>query len=246
VALLHPRGESEQEAEVFEGALRAEGGQVLGRFVYERGTTYFETHMRAVASLRPDALVLPIPAEDVATVAPQVTFFGLDTLNVRVLGTSGWTREDVLTRVSPRHTDGVVAVTVDPLGDAEAEGMTALVSAYEDLYRRTLRSAVPAVGYDAAALLLEALRGGARTPAAVASALDAVADFPGATGQLGVRDGRVTRRHRVVCVQDRALLPVGAGERPVLIDRRPPPLPDGRPAALDGLPMQVFCPGRAP
>jgi ABC-type branched-subunit amino acid transport system substrate-binding protein len=246
VALLYPRGEPEQEAQAFEETLRAEGGQVLGRFLYDRGTTYFETQMRAVASLRPDALVLPIPAEDVATVAPQVTFFGLDTLDVRVLGTAGWTREDVLTRVSPRHTDGVVAVTADPLTDAEAAGMTALVAAYEDLYRRTLRSAVPAVGYDAAALLLEALRGGARTPAAVASSLDAIGEFPGATGELGVQNGRITRGHRVVCVENRALLPVGRGERPTLIDRRPPPLPDGRPAALDGLPFLVLCPGRVP
>jgi ABC-type branched-subunit amino acid transport system substrate-binding protein len=246
VVLLHPRGEPEQEAQAFEDALRAQGGAVLGRFVYDRGTTYFETQMRAVEALRPDALVLPIPAEDVATVAPQVSFIGLDTLDIRVLGTAGWTRDDVLARVSQRHTDGVVAVTADPPADGEGDGMRALVAAYEELYRRTLRSGVPAVGYDAASLLLDALRSGARTPAAVAASLDRIDTFAGATGQLGVEGGRITRRHQVVCVQDRTLLPVRPGERPVLVDRRPVVLPGEKPPALEGLPFQVFCPGRAP
>ena len=84
---------------------------MLGRFVYDRGTTYFETQMRTVERLRPDAVVLPLPVEDVETVAPQITFFGLDTLDIRVLGTGGWTRSEVLQGVDARHTNGVVAVT---------------------------------------------------------------------------------------------------------------------------------------
>ena len=244
VALLYPRGEEpELEVAAFEQTLREGGGIVLGKFAYRSGTTYFADEMRAIASLRPDALVLPISSADVETVAPQVTFFGLDTLDIRVLGTAGWTRDDVLSGVSPRHTDGVVAVTPDPLGAGDDAGMRALVGAYEGLYRRTLRSAVPAVGYDAAALLIEALRSGARTPAAITAALERLDDFAGATGRLGVHDGQVTRLHRVVCVQARTLRPIRDGERPILVDRRPRLLPGERAPAVEGTPVQVICPG---
>ena len=247
VVLIHPRGgESEAAALAFEDAFRASGGLVLARFLYERGTTYFESQMRGVESLRPDAVVLPLPPEDVPTVAPQITFFGLDTLDIRVLGTEGWLRPEVLGAVAPRHTNGVVAVTREGVGDGSG-GLATLTAAYESLFRRTLRSPVPAVGFDAASLLLVALRTGARSPTALAGALERVDDFAGATGRLGVEQGWVVREHKVVCIQDNRLLPLGPRERPVLIDRRPPPDATGmRPEfALEGTPVMVLCPGVA-
>lgn len=247
VALLHPRGtESEEEASAFTEAFRAAGGSVLGRFLYDQGTTYFQTHMRSIEALLPDALVLPIPAEDVEIVAPQITFFGIDTLDVRILGTGGWTRQDVLGAVSARHTDGVVAITPDPIGQSQSPGAQALVRAYERLYRRTLRSSVPAVGYDAAALMLEALRGGARSPTNIAAALGRITDFPGATGQLGIENGRAVRGNQLVCMHNRTMSPIATGQRPTLIDRRPEVLPGEEPPAMDGPPFQVVCPGTRP
>ena len=244
VALLHPRGaEAEEEASAFTTAFRAAGGSVLEQFLYDRGTTYFETQMQSIEALLPDALVLPIPAEDVEIVAPQITFFGIDTLDVRILGTGGWTRQDVLGAVSARHTDGVVAVTPDPVGPGESPGAQALVRAYEALYRRTLRSSVPAVGYDAAALMLEALRSGARSPTSIAVALGRIAAFPGATGQLGIENGRAVRGNRLVCMHNRTMSPIATGEQPVLIDRRPEVLPGEEPPPMDGPPFQVLCPG---
>ena len=247
VAILHPKGiESEDEAAAFVETFKAAGGQVLSELTYQRGTTYFQAQMQSIASLRPDALVLPIPAEDVELVAPQITFFGLDTLNIRILGTAGWTRDEVLGKVNSRHTDGVVSVTPDPLGQGESAGAQALVKAYEGLFRRTLRSPVPAVGYDAAALLLQALKGGARTPASIATALEGIADFQGATGSIGLSAGKVVRRYRLVCVQGAALSPIALGERPQLIDRRPVLLPGEKPPAMEGRPLQVVCPGTQP
>ena len=247
VALLHPlEAEFEEEAAAFMDAFRAAGGRVIGQFTYGRGTTSFQTQMEDIAELRPDALVLPIPAEDVEIVAPQITFFGLDTLDVRILGTAGWTREDVLGAVSARHTDGVVSVTPDPIGQGVSPGSQTLVRVYEELFRRTLRSPVPAVGYDATALLLEALRGGARSPQNIAAMFERTAAFQGATGHLDFQDGRVVRRHQLACVHDRTLSPIAIGERPELIDRRPQVLPGEEPPPMDGPPFQVVCPGTLP
>lgn len=247
VAILHPTGiESEEEAAAFVETFRGAGGQVLSAATYQSGTTYFAAQMQTIAAMRPDALVLPIPTADIELVAPQITFFGLDTLNIRILGTSGWTRDEVLSKVSSRHTDGVVSVTPDALGTTESTGEQALVKAYEALYRRTLRSPVPAVGYDATALLLEALKGGARTPASIATALERIDDFQGATGDLGLSGGKVVRRYRLVCVQGSTLTPIAIGERPELIDRRPVLLPGEKPPAMEGPPLQVVCPGTQP
>ena len=247
VALLHPRGaEPEEEASAFTTTFRAAGGIVLAQFLYDQGTTYFETQMDSIEALLPDALVLPIPAEDVEIVAPQITFFGIDTLDVRILGTGGWTRQDVLGAVSVRHTDGVVAVTSDPIGTGESPGSQALVRAYEILYRRTLRSSVPAVGYDAAALMLEALRGGARSPTSIAAALGRIAVFQGATGRLRIESGRAVRGNELVCLHDGTMSPIVTGEQPVLVDRRPEVLPGEEPPPMDGPPFQVVCPGTLP
>lgn len=245
VVMLYPRGQdAEDEARAFEDVLRAAGGTVPGKTVYAPRTTYFEKELRAIAAQRPDAVFLPVPPEEVGTVASQITFFGLDTLGIRVLGTAGWTREDVLAKVDPRHTDGVVSATADP-GTPGAGGMRGLVSAYESLYKRTLRSAVPAVGYDAASVLLQALRAGVRTPAGVARELERIETFPGATGELGVEAGHITRRYRIVCLQNRALLPIRPGEKPTLVDRRPKLLPGEKPPALEGRPVVIVCPGAA-
>jgi ABC-type branched-subunit amino acid transport system substrate-binding protein len=215
VVVLHRAGgESEEEARAFTDAFQALGGSVLRTLVYAAGATNFQDQIRIVQGLRPQALVLPVPAEDVVALAPQVTFYGLDTLGVQILGTSGWTDEGILRDVSSRHLDAVVAATPQRPGQ-DAEGYRRFVQAYERHFRRTLVDpAVPALGWDAASLVLHALRAGARTPEAVARALEDVERFPGATGVLSVEDGRVVREHQVVCLWGGELRPLAPGSRP--------------------------------
>jgi len=179
--------------------------------------------------------VLPIPAEDIPQLAPQLTFYGLDTLGIRVLGTAGWAEEEVLRGVSRRHTDGVVVATPYRAGE-NPPGHAGFVAAYESRFRRSVRDAVPALGWDAASLLLLALRSGARTPNEVARALSDVRGFPGATGVLSMEDGRIVREHYLVCLQDGRPLPLAA-------DRAARPAPRAQPPALvDAAPI----PGAGP
>ena len=81
--------------------------------------------------------MLPLPERDVELMAPQVTFYGLDSLEIRVLGTAGWTDEEMLARVATRHTDGVVAASPQP-PDGESAGYRRFVDAYEAYHQRTL------------------------------------------------------------------------------------------------------------
>ena len=211
------------EARAFSEAFQSGGGLILGEISYPTGATFFEEQLRQAEALRPDVLVLPIPARDVELMAPQVTFFGLDSLEIRILGTTGWSEEAMLTRVDTRHTNGVVTASPQP-AEGESEGYRRFVEAYEALYQRTLPDLVPALGYDAAALLLEGIRRGASTPGELLDTLEAMPGFSGATGRLFVDDGRIVRDHFVGCLQDRQVLDLADGARADPIVR--PPLRD--------------------
>ena len=211
------------EARAFSDVFQSEGGLILGEISYPTGSTFFEEQLRQAEALLPDVLVLPLPARDVELMAPQVIFFGLDSLEIRVLGTTGWTEEAMLSRVDTRHTNGVVTASPQP-AEGESEGYRRFVQAYESLYLRSLPDLVPALGYDAAALLLEGIRRGASTPGGLLDTLEAMPGFSGATGRLFVDDGRVIRDHFVGCLQDRQVLDLADGARadPIVM----PPLRD--------------------
>ena len=222
--LVYPEStDGAYEARAFSEAFQSSGGLILGEISYPTGATFFEEQLRQAEALLPDVLVLPLPARDVELIAPQVTFFGLDSLEIRILGTNGWSEEAMLSRVDTRHTNGVVTASPQP-AEGELEGYLRFVEAYESYYQRTLPDLVPALGYDAAALLLEAIRRGASTPGDLLETLEAMPGFSGATGRLFVDDGRVVRDHFVGCLQDRQVLNLAEGARadPILM----PPLPD--------------------
>jgi branched-chain amino acid transport system substrate-binding protein len=245
VAIVHAsRGPSAEEARVFAQVFSEAGGRVVRSLSYEPGATYFAEQIQAVHALRPDALLLPVPPEDVQALAPQVTFFGLDTLGIQVLGTAGWTDEMTLEGVSARHLDGVVASAPRrPARDGAA--FRRFVEAYESHFQRSLIDpALPALGYDAASLLLQGMRSGARSPDALRSALEGIDGFAGATGVFSFRDGRVLREHHLVCLWSGELRPLEGSERPEPIYRPYPIDPDEEePPEGPGRAAGFACPG---
>ena len=231
VAIVHSRAPaSVAEADAFQARVEAAGIPVVARLAYEIGSTYFGQQIQtAVNALRaeeiaalglgeedtlhvellePVAVFLPVPFEDLELLAPQVTHFGLDTLAIDVLGTSGWTNPRVLQTVDQRHTNGVVA-TAAITGGPGTPGYIRFEEAYEDHFQRSLVSPIPALGYDAALLLLQAARAEARSPTQVRRAIEDVRDLDGATGRFSVLGGRVIRETEVVQIEHGMLLPIG-------------------------------------
>jgi branched-chain amino acid transport system substrate-binding protein len=210
IAVMRPRSEGARvEASAFRDELEALGSPVGLEILWEPGATFFRDDLTQVARSRPDALFLPLAPHEIELLAPQLTFYGLDTLGIQVLGTSGWASEEVLSRVDPRHTDGVVTSTsrMEP-GDMEA--FRRFRDAYEGFHRKSLRSPIPAFGYDAAALLLHALQARPRDARELVGALDQIQDFPGATGLLSVEGGRIVRAARLARIEGRQLVPLQA------------------------------------
>ncbi|NNF14503.1 MAG: ABC transporter substrate-binding protein, partial [Gemmatimonadetes bacterium] len=168
--------------------------------------------------LEPAGLFMPLPPEDVEFLAPQVIHFGLDTLAIEILGTSGWGDRQTLAEVDNRLTDGVVA-TVPAGTDPSSPGATRFRGLYEEAYQKSLISTAPAVGYDATLILLEALRRGQIEPERLRFELERLEDIEGATGIFSIVDGRVVRRTELVRIDD---------GRPVPIEMSGPITPENR------------------
>lgn len=212
VAVVYPRAPiAEADAQAFRAAFQnADGGlaREVREYTYDPGTTFFREQLTAVAEFEAQALVLPVPESDVELIAPQVSFFALDSLGVQILGTGAWASPEVLDRVDSRHLDGVVVASArDPEG--ESPEYQQFVQRYEQVVRKTLRSPIPAFGYDAASLILEALGRGARTPADLEAQLEGIRDFPGATGRISIQDGQIVRRHQLYEIRDGQLRYLG-------------------------------------
>jgi ABC-type branched-subunit amino acid transport system substrate-binding protein len=208
VVVLHPRtGAMTQEAMHFRQAFQELGGTVRREVVYNPGTTNFADPFGQVVSLRPQGLVLILPPEDVELVAPQIAYFGVDDLEIAILGSEAWSSEGVLMNVNPRHTEGVLTVSSRSGPDSFGPRWDAFVDSYESHFQRTLRSPLPALGYDAALLLIHAARQGDGSPQGTARALASIRGFEGATGVLDVVDGRIQRSYEPVRIEDRQPVP---------------------------------------
>lgn len=208
VVVVHPRrSEMLEESQIFRRAFEAGGGVIRRVLMYAPGTTDFAEPFREVVRLRPRGLVLLLPPEEIELVAPQVAYFGVDDLEITILGSDAWSSETVLDRVPVRHTNGVLTVTSRDGPGSYGPGWRAFVESYETHFRRTLRSPVPALGYDAANLFLSAVQSGDGTPEGTARALQAIRGYPGATGRLSVVDGRIRRTWTPVRIEDREPVP---------------------------------------
>lgn len=207
--LVHPESPEETlEAQAFSESFAAAGGIVRRRLAYAPGTTTFDLELMQVDSLLPELLVVAAPPADVELLAPQIAFFGLDTLNIQVAGTGAWTSPSVLQSVARRHTDLVIAVSTS-LPDADQDPAAEFVAAYEAHFRRTLRSPIPATGYDLFRMVLDAYGEGHRTARNLVAAMDRLRSFEGATGTYSFVDGRLARDYFPVRIYGRALHSVG-------------------------------------
>ncbi len=208
--VVHPETPGETlEAAAFEEAFQALGGNVRRRIPYAPGTTTFEGPLVSTGSLLPELLVVAAPAADLELLAPQIAFFGLDTLGIQIAGTAAWTAPSTIRSVARRHTDRVIAVSPVPTGSAE-DRSAEFVEAYENHFLRTLDSAVPAAGFDLFRMALTAYGEGLRTAEELVDVLEGFRRFEGVTGRYSVAGSRLVREFFPVRIFEGTLLPVDA------------------------------------
>ncbi|MCE2397669.1 MAG: amino acid ABC transporter substrate-binding protein [Gemmatimonadetes bacterium] len=207
--VIHPsRARERIEVEAFRSTFESFGGTVRRRIEYSPGTTTFEAQLLEAKSLAPSLLVVAAPADDIRLLAPQIAFFGLDELGLQVAGTIGWSAPSVLEGLPTRHTEGVVALsTVSPGGCHEPP--SEFVTAYESHFRRTLRSDIPAKGYDLLTIVLFAHAAGASRAAEVQSRLELIDEVPGVGATYTFSGGQLSRRYHPVRIEGGELRPLG-------------------------------------
>lgn len=178
--------------------------------------------------MAPWALFVPAPPRDVRQIAPQVEFYGLDSTGVQVFGDASWTSPEVLRLVDPRALERVIAAS--PLDPAEGEhGVSSdFVQRYEAAYRRTLSNPLPALGYDAARMVLASLPNRDVTPRAVARRFAFIEGLRGATGVFSVYGNDIVRSPYLVVIRGGRLVPAPSPYDYVMPIPKPavPPPPD--------------------
>ena len=201
IAILHPEGPAfTDQVERFRSAVRAAGGRIVAEVAWAAGTTTFAGPLERLRASRARAVFVPATERDIPQLAPQFGYYGLG--GVQILGTEAWAGEEVLSRLPARELEGVIAA-VPFLRTSPDVAWDEFVGKYEAAQRRTLDSPYPALGYDAARLVLDAL-GQERRPsrAAVAGRLADTRTHRGATGVLSLTGGAVTRQPFLVRIRD--------------------------------------------
>ncbi len=210
MALLYPQmAEFQEKARAFASAFRGARGTIVVEVPYDSGTTTFKAPLKRVADAAPEGLTVFAPERDVRQLAPQIAYYGVSGKGLRIFGGENWTGEEILRLVDPRYTNGVVAST--PLvRESPAAAWQEFARVYESTYRRTLDTPFPALGYDAARLVLSALARshGTPRPGDVARRLDALRGFRGATGVLAVKRRALVREPFLVRIEEGHVVPL--------------------------------------
>jgi branched-chain amino acid transport system substrate-binding protein len=183
---------STAEAKAFADAAVALGAQVVVQLPFDPGTTTFSAPIERLKAARPQAVFVAASERDIRQLAPQFAYFGLT--GIQILGPEAWVSPEVLKSVPARVLEGVVVATPLIEGGGDETAWTDFVQLYERTHRRTLDNAYPALGYDAANLVLQEIAAGRTRPRDVADAVANVSNYRGATGVLSVQNGRISRR----------------------------------------------------
>lgn len=212
LAVLYSTSEAEAaSAEAFTEAARANGATIVAAVPFDPGTTTFEAPVTRLVESQPQAVMVAASARDLRQLVPQLPFYGLQ--NVQILGSGAWIEPAVLRTLPTTSTEGVVAATPLPTGSGDT-GWTDFVQLYEATYRRTLDNAYPALGYDAAMLVLREVARGRTDADALAEALGDLREYRGATGVLSIENGRISRRPFLVRIRGGQPEPLPFGGAP--------------------------------
>ncbi len=206
LAVLYPeREESATQARAFTAEAQKTDGATVLQISFDPATTTFSTAIEQLRTARIEAVFVPATEREIRQLAPQFVYFGLR--DVQILGNDAWTSEEVLRNVESNLLEGVVAAT--PLLPEDPKTAWAeFVQLYEQTHRRTLDSPYPALGYDAARIVLDAIASGHTRRTDLADAVGDVDSFRGATGILSFQDGQVTRQPFLVRIERGRLAPV--------------------------------------
>ena len=166
-------------ARFFREKFTAEGGVIALEQKFNEGDKDFRAQLTAIRAAEVDAIFIPAYYTEAALICKQARDLGL---TIPLLGTDGWESSEFIA-IGGKAVEGCYLVT-----HYSAENGSSVVKDFNTRYFQrwgTPSNALSALGYDAAKLLIDALRRAGTTNAStLRDALAATRDFTGAAGTI--------------------------------------------------------------
>lgn len=180
-------------ASAFKSEFEAVGGKIVTEQSYSQGDTDFSAQLTAIRGTDTQAIFVPGYYAEVGAIAQ--TAKRLD-VKLPLLGGDGWDAPDLF-KIGGDALEGSYFSNHFALDTASPKAKT-FVAAFTKEYGHA-PTGLGALGYDAAAVLVDALsRATALTPAGIRDALAATKDFEGVTGKITIDENRNASKSAVV------------------------------------------------
>ncbi|MFT3992309.1 MAG: ABC transporter substrate-binding protein [Luteolibacter sp.] len=172
-------------ARYFKERYTALGGQITAELDFNGGDKEFKAQLTTIKNSNPDAVFVPGYYNDVALICIQAKQIGLDK---PFFGGDGW-ESHMLTEIAKDAVEGHYFST-HCLVDQDTPKMTAFVAAYKKRFNKS-PDAMATLGYDSAAVLIDAIkRAGTTDSIALRDSIAATKNFEGVSGTFSLDENR--------------------------------------------------------
>lgn len=159
------------------------GGKIAGEKFYESGQTQFSGQLTELKALSPDGLFLSGYFTEVGPIAQQARAAGID---AKLLGGDGWDSPQLLTSGGDAILGGYFCNHYN--NKEQRPEVAEFLDKWKAKYNVEPGTTMGALGYDAAKLVLEALKSGkAMDSKALLTAIDSVENFNGVSGAITLK-----------------------------------------------------------
>jgi branched-chain amino acid transport system substrate-binding protein len=180
-------------ADAFRAAFTARGGQIAAEQSYSAGDTDFSAQVTAIKATNAQALYVPGYYAEVGAIARTAQRLGL---KVPLMGGDGWDAPDLFTIGGDALEGSFFSNHFAP--DVASARSQKFVSDFKAKYGQE-PSGLGALGYDAAAVLFDAVkRSGKTDPKSIRDALAQTKSFEGVSGMITINDNRDADKSAVI------------------------------------------------
>lgn len=170
------------------------GGQITGEQTYQAEDTDFKAQLNSLKGQNPDAILVPGYYSEVGTIARQARDVGL---NVPLIGGDGWDSPQLIPGAGTAL-EGCFFTDHYFSTELENPDTKKFIDAFKAKYG-TNPDALAALGYDAARLLVDALkRAKTLDGPGIREAIASTKDFPGVTGKTTIDENGNARKSALV------------------------------------------------
>jgi branched-chain amino acid transport system substrate-binding protein len=185
-------------AKFFNDGFTAAGGKIIAEQNYTGGDKDFNAQLTAIKAANPDAIFVPGYYTEVGLIALQAKQLGI---SAPLFGGDGW-ESDVLTSIGGAALEGDYFSTHYSPDDTSL-AVQFFVKHYKEKYGTTPDS-MAALGYDSAAILIDAIkRAGTTDGAKVRDAIAATKNFHGVSGTITIDENRDASKSAVIVKIDK-------------------------------------------